>query len=119
MLAHDEIRQWSPVALDIADKPQRHPRPCRVLDADNLSDKVQSFLAGKVEIELGRKPRRKMPRRPHKQPASRDILDKAVDYQSAIDAKLSTGPDRDSNCCPLVHVVKATLSTHFLESNPF
>src|SRR6185369_15738166 len=26
---------------------------------------------------------------------------------------------RDSNCCPLVHVVKATLATHPQESNPF
>jgi hypothetical protein len=36
-----------------------------------------------------------------------------------VGPKLGAHADRDSNGCPLVHVVKATLATHHPESNPF
>ena len=119
MLAHDEIRQRAAVALDVTGKAKRHADARLVLDANHLRGQPKRLvLTRKVQIELGLGARCHRARGSHEQAATRYIFDKPID-DDAIDFELGPGPDRDSNCCPLVHVVKATLATHHLESNPF
>jgi hypothetical protein len=118
VLAHDEVGQRSAVSLDVADEAQRHPGARLVLDPDDLRGEMNRLFARQIEIDLGGLARTQLSGRAHEQPVARDILDESVDDE-AVRPKLSTHSDRDSNCCPLVHVVKATLATYQPESNPF
>lgn len=116
MLAHDEVRQRPAIALDVADKPQRHPGAGLVLDANDLGNKMKRLFAGEIEVDLGGLARTKLPRGSHEQAIARHIFDETVD-DDAVCAELSANADRDSNSCPLVHVVKATLATYQPDCN--
>jgi hypothetical protein len=105
--------------LDVTDKPQCHPNARRVLDTnDRRGQPKRLILTRKVQIQLRLRARCHGPRSTHEQPVARHVFDQPID-DDAIDFELSARSDRDSNCCPLVHVVKATLATHHPESNPF
>ena len=67
VLAHDEVRQWPAVTLDVADKPQRHSLAGLALDAHHFRFQMQRFLARQIEIELGRRSRIDVPGRSHEQ----------------------------------------------------
>ena len=106
------------MTLDIADKPQRHAGARLLLDAHDLGFEMKRLFAGEIEIEIRGRAWMHLARRPHEETVARDVLDQAIDDE-AIGTELGARPDRDSNSCPLVHVVKATLATHHQESNPF
>jgi len=110
VLAHDEVRERPPRRIAV-DKPQRHPGPRIALDPNDLCDQQDRFFAGQIEMDLDGRPRPDDLGRAHEQPATADIFDKTVDNES-MRATLRADSDRDSNSCPLVHVVKATLATH-------
>jgi hypothetical protein len=111
MLAHDEVRERAPVLFQPAYELHRDARVLTVLDANHLRMQMQRVLPRKVEVDLERVAFVHRLGRTHEQAVSRHILDQPVD-DDTLNATASAETDRDSNSFPLVHVVKATLSTY-------
>ena len=111
MLAHDEVRQRTELRIAVIDEAQREPGARLGLHAHDLGVEPDRVLAGDVEIDLERRALVHDARGAHEQPVARYILDQPVDHHP-MHTTLRARPDRDSNSCPLFHVVKATLATY-------
>jgi hypothetical protein len=116
MLAHDEVRERPPVLLQHADELHADTRMLALLDAHDLGMQMERVFAGKVEIELERIALIDRLCGAHEQAAARHILDQAID-DHPLDTAACPGTDRDTKSRPLVHVVKATLSTYVQKIN--
>ena len=119
MLAHDEVRERSASGQRerIVRESQSHTVALVGLDAHDFSRKLhERILAGQLEIELDRRSWIELTLRGQEGAAARDIFDETVDNEPGHLA-LRPDADRDSNCFPLVHVVKATLATYVCKIN--
>jgi hypothetical protein len=116
VLAHDEVGEGTAMSFGIADEFQRHPVVRFFLNANDLGGEMKRFFAREIEVDLGGLAEVNVARGAHEQATARDIFDEPVDDEP-LRATLHAHPDTDSNCCPLVHVVKRRLLTYVHEIN--
>ena len=70
VLAHDEVRQWAAVPLDISDEAERHTGARLGLDANHFCFQMKGLFAGQIEVELGRCTGLELTRRSHEEPVA-------------------------------------------------
>jgi hypothetical protein len=102
--------------LVVTDELQRETHARDVLHANDLGVQVQRVFAGEIELDLELGAFVDDAWHTHEQAVARDIFDEPVDHD-AVRPALHPNTDRDSYSCPLIHVVKATLTTYLRKIN--